>query len=346
MSQTATRGFNKLCLSTLVAVYILILVGGVVRSTGSGMGCPDWPKCFGQWMPPTSADQLPADYKEVYSQYRHAKNVKFASYLTLIGMGNTAEQILSDESIREESDFNAAKTWVEYANRLVGVTIGLFIIALFIKSFPLRKSKPIIFIFSFVTLAAVIIQGWFGSIVVSTNLTTWTITIHMFLALVIVAILIYLLHLSTDGEGDSGLGDLIPMRWLLISCMVTLLIQVFLGTEVREGIDSVASSALPRNEWIENVGQPFIIHRTFSWVVLILHLVLLFRLRKSTGDKVLPLTLIILILGTLLTGIGMAYFSILPYLQPVHLVLATVTFGVQLHLLFKLNVSSKYVLTN
>ncbi len=342
MSKTAIRGFYKLCLSTLIAVYFLILVGGIVRSTGSGMGCPDWPTCFGQWVPPTSAEQLPADYKEVYSEYRHDKNIKFAKYLSFIGMDNTAQQLLNDETIREEADFNAAKTWVEYMNRLVGVTIGLFIIALFWRSIQLRKSHPKIFILSLITLLAVIFQGWFGSIVVSTNLTTWTITIHMFLALVIVAILFYLLDLSKEDDhgGISG-GPL--LKWVLLSCMVTLFVQIFLGTNVREMIDQIADAMIPRNQWIEEAGNTFIIHRSFSWLVVILHLLLLYLLRKTSGNKALPLSLIILILGTLLTGTGMAYFGVPAFLQPLHLVLATITFGLQLHMYFNLNTEEKLV---
>ena len=124
MNHSATKGYYKLCLSTLVAVYFLILVGGIVRTTGSGMGCPDWPKCFGQWVPPTSIDQLPPDYKEQFSAIRYKKNQKFARYLSAIGMSDTANKILNDDAILVESDFNAQRSLIEYLNRLVGVAIG------------------------------------------------------------------------------------------------------------------------------------------------------------------------------------------------------------------------------
>ena len=97
------KGLSRISLITLLAVYVLILVGGIVRSTGSGMGCPDWPKCFGNWVPPISAEELPDNYQEIYAAKRMAKNEKFASYLMAFGMDDTANEMMNDESITEEN---------------------------------------------------------------------------------------------------------------------------------------------------------------------------------------------------------------------------------------------------
>ncbi len=326
----------------MVAVYFLIAVGGIVRATGSGMGCPDWPKCFGNWIPPTSVEQLPSDYKESYSALREKKNVKFATYLQAIGMTDTANKILNDRSILVESDFNAVKTWIEYLNRLVGVVIGLLIVALFYQSLKFRKVKPVLFWLSLATLLAVIVQGWFGSIVVSTNLTTWTITIHMFVALLIVGFLVYLLHISRGSEAAYHPAK--GVRPLLLACMALLLTQVYLGTQVREAIDRLVS--LPRNSWISNLGLEFIVHRSYSWVILLVHGALVWQLMKTTGAKTLIRAVIVLILGSFFTGVVMAYFSVPAAFQPIHLLLATVTFGVQLYLFFSITKAKQPVLVN
>lgn len=336
MSQTAIRGYNRLCLSTLVAVFILILAGGVVRTTGSGMGCPDWPKCFGTWVPPTSVDQLPPDYKVKFAEHRDKKNQKFVKYLIALGFDATAERILSDKSILEEADFNATKTWTEYINRLLGVLVGFLILALFVWSLALRKTSPTIFYFSLATLVAVIFQGWFGSIVVSTNLTSWTITVHMLLAMLIVALLVFLYHVSNDAESD--LQGIKNFRGLLLMCMAALFAQVIWGTQVRQAIDRLAASSALRETWISQLGLEFVIHRSFSWLVLILHVVLVVKMMKTTVTKTLPLGLIVLILGALASGAGMAYFSVPYLLQPVHLLLGTMVFGVQLLLFFKMTI--------
>lgn len=332
------RTFYKLSLSTLVAVYLLIMVGGVVRSSGSGMGCPDWPKCFGQWVPPTSADQLPENYKEEYAAHRQKKNEKFARYLNAFGMKETADKILTDPAVKEESEFNAVKTWIEYVNRLVGVTIGILIFSVFVYSWRYRKVKPALTITAFITLVLVIFQGWLGSIVVSTNLTPWVITVHMFPALLIVLMLVWLVHRASAHE-TVAIGAT-PSRFtnvLFVTGIIVLLIQILLGTQVREAIDRVAVELADRKEWISAVGLDFIIHRTFSWIVLILNVILTVKLWKMQRTNRFALIVIILILGTIFTGIGMAWFAVPPFLQPVHLTLATISLGVQFLLLLRVN---------
>ena len=323
------RSFNKLCLKTLIAVYVLILVGGIVRSSGSGMGCPDWPTCFGNWVPPTSVDDLPANYKEDYSAYRYKKNIKFARFLSSIGLKETAAKIIEDKSIQEEADFNATKTWIEYINRIVGVVIGILIVATFAVSIKLWKQDRTITWISFLTLISVIIQGWFGSIVVSTNLTPWTVTLHMFLAMVIVFMLVFLLHRSS---ATTSIVTSPLVKVLLIGCMAVLLIQIMLGTQVREAIDRVAD--MTRGTWIANVGADFVIHRSFSWVVLALHVVLVVRLYKTLNSTFYPLAIGLLVAASILTGVGMAYLSVPPVLQPLHLLFATAAFGILAFLFF------------
>jgi cytochrome c oxidase assembly protein subunit 15 len=118
--------------------------------------------------------------------------------------------------------------------------------------------------------------------------------------------------------------------------MVVLLVQILLGTQVREAIDQIAES-VAREAWIASLNGEFMIHRSFSWIVLILNGGLALKLRKTQESNAFTLTLILLILGTILTGVGMAYFAIPPFLQPVHLLLATASFGMQFLFLLKIN---------
>lgn len=304
-----------------------------MRSTGSGMGCPDWPKCFGSWVPPQSIKDLPENYKEIYSKHREKKNLSFVKYLRAFGLNETANKILNDKSVLQEADFNITKTWIEYLNRIIGVIIGFLIFSVFIKSLRFRKTDLHITLIASLTFLLVVIQGWIGSIVVSTNLTPWIITFHMFLALVIVALLIYLIAKSADQT--TGVAQPPIAFWWTMACIGVLLVQILLGTQVREAIDAV-SQTTPRADWISSIQSAFSIHRSFSWIVLILHVGLIVNLRKTHGLKAFPLVLILLILATILSGIGMAYLGVPAFLQPVHLLCATASFGMQFMLLLRL----------
>jgi len=334
---------GKFSLLTLISVYFLILVGGVVRSTGSGMGCPDWPKCFGSWVPPTSISELPADYKEVYSNKRAKKNQKLAVYLQTVGLDNLASDILNDDSILEEADFNPVRTWIEYVNRLVGVLIGLFIIVTVYLSTKFFKADRKLFIISLSTLILVIFQGWIGSLVVSTNLIPFMVTIHMLIALVIVALLSWIV-IRSNPKLLIKLDSKATISYLLVACMLVLITQIIFGTQVREAIDSIAASFQygQRSEWIQSLGVEFFIHRSFSWIVLILHGALMYKLAKAKFDSQVFKGLVAVIILTILTGTSMAYFDIPAFLQPIHLLLGTVGFGLQIFLFLQLN-SKKYL---
>src|SRR5271165_3591902 len=149
--------FQKTNFVTIILLFVLILAGGIVRSTGSGMGCPDWPKCFGQYIPPVSSSELPKDYKQRYVEGRVAKNQKFAKTLDLFGFGDLARRIREDKSILVPEEFNAAKTWTEYINRLIGAISGFFLLCTAIFSFSYRRENKLI---PFLCILNVILVGF------------------------------------------------------------------------------------------------------------------------------------------------------------------------------------------
>ncbi len=337
----ASRGYGTFSLFTLVSVYLLILVGGIVRATGSGMGCPDWPKCFDQWVPPTSESELPENYKEIYSDYRHEKNVRFARYLDMLGMDQTADQLLSDETIREERSFDPVNTWIEYINRLIGALIGFFILLTVIFAIRYIKRDPAIFWTAFATLVLVIFQGWIGSIVVSTNLVPWMVTVHMLIAIIIVAMLVFLVYRSRRNWSEpyhvkeSMRG---PLAFYTGVAIILTLIQIILGTQVREAVDSVALSlgSSNRDLWIGELGMVFAVHRSFSWLILFLNGYLVYLLLRQNVPIKLASWIGILIIGSAITGVVMNYFGIPAAIQPMHLLLGTAIIGLQFLLFLQL----------
>jgi len=336
--------FRRVSVITVIAVYLLILIGGIVRSSGSGMGCPDWPKCFGSYIPPTSVEQLPANYQEIYLNKRLAKNERFVATLEKLGFSEKSKEIANDKSILVEEEFNPVKTWIEYLNRLAGVVIGLLIILTVWKSFPLRKYDRWIPILSVFNLILVIFIGWIGSIVVSTNLLHWMITFHMMLALLLVSLLIYVYHRAIRLIKNKGVKMDVPRRIELVLLIGTILMlaQIVLGTQVREQIDIISASLgdMLRNEWIGRIGLEFLIHRSFSIVLPVIHVLYFFwafkyTLRRSQVN-LWSQVLMILIILEIATGMGMAYFGIPAFLQPIHLLLGSLIIGVQVILLLEI----------
>src|SRR5690606_9609003 len=128
MLPPAERRFLRINKITIVSIFLVILAGGVLRRTGSGMGRLDCPKCFDRLVQPTDVSQLPPGYEQKYIAGRQAKNERFANMLDRFGNKELADRIRHDESILQHEEFNAAKTWTEYVNRLVGAITGVLVL--------------------------------------------------------------------------------------------------------------------------------------------------------------------------------------------------------------------------
>jgi len=347
MFPAAEKRFIRSNFITIVVLFLVIVAGGVVRSTGSGMGCPDWPKCFNRIIPPTDVSQLPVGYEEHYITGRAKKNERFAKMIEFFGYRDLATKIRHDKSILEHEEFNVAKTWTEYANRLVGVVAGFCLLFTAIYSFTYIKSKRSIFIWSVVNVFVVVVQAWLGSIVVSTNLTPWVITVHMLLALVIVAISIYTYFKATTLRDKSILinRDSSGLKMLAIISLLLMLVQVVFGTEVREIVDMLTASGMPREDFIQNIGQHFEIHRWLAYSSLILVIVLFFLVRTKFSSSTVQArfgTLLLILVGIqMLSGIILARFAVPAFAQTTHLVIGSLLFGCQYYLMLLLGKSQR-----
>lgn len=327
MERQFSTSYLKFAWVTLVFIYLVIIAGSIVRTSGSGMGCPDWPKCFDQVIPPTSEDQLPTDYKEKYSEYRLKKIEKFAKFLNSIGFEEVAEELKEDKSLLVEQDFNARKTWVEYGNRLVGFIAGNMVLILCFWTFIRYRKHRTLLILTFVNLLLMGIEGWFGSIVVATNLVPWTITLHMFLALIIVGIHIKIIRII---RGKIYSIEIKPIfKYLFYFSIVLTFVQIILGAQVRQEIDFMVMDLVDRTAWIAQMKGDFYFHRSFSWILLAIN-VLLLILNKKWNYGVSTLKIIVgLLLIEFVTGILFSYADMPAFTQPVHLLTASILLGFQ-----------------
>ncbi|MBL7997521.1 MAG: COX15/CtaA family protein [Candidatus Kapabacteria bacterium] len=303
--------FRRFGIVTIAAIYILIAVGGIVRATGSGMGCPDFPTCFGQWIPPTDISQLPADYKTQFAVQG-----------------------------KEIADFNAVHTWTEYVNRLVGILIGMLIFVTFLLSAKFWNCDRRITFLSVAAFILVAVQGALGAIVVKTNLQPVIITFHAALALVIVMLIVIAVIRSYKFEWKSADAVALPVQVGLpmIVSLTLLFLQIVLGSQVRQAVDEIHKllAGQSRETWLESIGILFYVHRSFSLVVLGVHLWMLYRLRQFAFQHPALRSFLFrwggIMVGCIsieiISGAVMGYFAIPPAMQPIHLFLGSVMFGV------------------
>ena len=319
---------SGLFLLCLVLVYIVILAGGTVRATGAGMGCPDWPLCFGKFIPPTSEAELP----ENWEKFLHGSQA-------------------------ENPSFNPVHTWTEYLNRLAGALLGLVSLTLVFFCFISNKATNKTLYFAVGALLSIIFNGWLGSQVVASDLRPLLVSMHMLGAFLVQMFLIL-------GFINSRTSNVFPPVSMVFNkraniciglCVLCLVIQIGMGIQIRESVDWAfkLDELIDRENLIEIVPWIFYVHRSFSWVLLVfavLALSYIVRSKVNSKTKLREISTweslfsdvkvrwgslyIILVLAQMLIGGALNHLGFPMFIQPLHLLAANLMFGVLCFLFF------------
>jgi cytochrome c oxidase assembly protein subunit 15 len=196
--------FGRFAILTTMLTYFLIFMGGLVRVSGAGLGCPDWPKCFGRWIPPVTISQIPPDI--------------------------------------DPGAFNFTLAWIEYINRLFGMTLGLLIAAMAIWALIRYRSERRIVIPAVIAALLTAYQGWQGSQVVSSGLEPVIVSAHMVIALVIAGLMIYISINAYYRDREKPEAEYAKSAGLFASILLVVVLgQIVFGIQLREAIERVFS---------------------------------------------------------------------------------------------------------
>ena len=313
---------------SLILVYLVIAAGSIVRMTGSGMGCPDWPKCFGYWIPPTERTQL--DWKPGH-QYTKGQVIILNEELRVANGNFVSSKIFSDRNWgfytqHDYAIFDPYETWVEYLNRLLGVVAGLAVLIMTILSFWKWKKNISHTFISVLILLGMGFQAWLGKTVVDSNLAPYRVSLHMGMALLIVLGLVFLLF--SNQKKAISIPRNITLKVSAWFAVLLTLFQIGLGTQVRQFVDLQMHEPM-KVEWLDPAPIKFYVHRTFSLVVLGVHLILFWILRKMKRNVKVFNQILGLIGLEIFSGILMFYFDFPFSSQPLHLIIAALLFGAQ-----------------
>ena len=328
--------FRNTAKVALVLIYLVIVAGAVVRMTGSGMGCPDWPKCFGYYIPPTDASEIQFQPNHEYKK-GYVIQIDEIFYYAKLDFKSGSELNINNwerNTTHDYNTFNATHTWIEYINRLIGALSGIPILIFTIMSIWLWSYKKRLLILSVLTVFGMGFQAWLGKTVVDSNLLPYKITIHMVMALVIVGIILYLIHASNTKVKNQQYDKLFRNGIILATGLT--LIQIVLGTQVRQFVDEQNSVSGYFNWDFEELAPlEFYIHRTLSILVLVLNGWLFYRNKKlQLGFSKFKFVLVCIGLE-IATGIAMYYFDFPFTTQPIHLVIAALLIGFQFYIILE-----------
>ena len=325
--------FPKIVQLSIISVYLIFLAGSIVRMTGSGMGCPDWPKCFGYYIPPTSEEQITwkpnSDYKEGFIIIKD--EVLFVAQKDLKTSSEFNTKNWSKYTKHDYNKFNKYHTWTEYINRLVSVLSGFVFLFLIYASTKFRKENKTITLLAFGAFFLMLFEAWLGKTVVDTNLTPGIITIHMVVGLIIIALLLKLKFIVSNKK-SYNYNSL--FNKLLIVSVIFSLIQIAMGTQVRQFIDEQVKQFgfENKNYSLMNPSFKFYFHRSFTIAILLVNLGMFYiNQAKNLGYKLVNWIIFLLFLETI-TGILMYYAEFPIGTQAIHLLAGAILFGLQFYL--------------
>ncbi|CAI8207852.1 MAG: Heme A synthase [Flavobacteriaceae bacterium] len=331
------HNYKRLVLINLVLVFLVIAAGAFVRMTGSGMGCPDWPKCFGYLIPPTERAQL--EWKPQH-QYKEGQVIIINESLRVVKKDFNSNDTFDETqwapyTKHDYSVFNVYHTWIEFINRLLGALAGLATFGLLLASGLRWKQSKSLFMWSFLVVLGMGFQAWLGKTVVDSNLLPVKITIHMAMALLIVAFLIVLWDRVQPEETSKNLQK--RFVGLTFLALLLSLIQIAMGTQIRQFVDTQMHqwNLLQPEKWLLNSPLVFYIHRSFSLLILGVNGFLGWQLWKNKMHNPTLYWIIGCIGLEMITGASMYYFDFPIASQPIHLVLAALLFATQFYILLQ-----------
>lgn len=323
----SNKGYINFTKLVLLFVFVVILAGSVVRATQSGMGCPDWPTCFGNMIPPTQYSQV------IFQPHHSYSKGQFIIYNDSLKYAR--EKFRSTESYNagdwkqyekhNYAKFEVYQTWIEYINRLCTGLLGFLLVIHLVWSFVkfYKTNKGIVWL-SLSLILLVAFEAWLGKVVVDTNLGLIEVSAHFLpvLALAIIPVtIINKLHPKEKVENN-------PLKWLILFAILVTLAQIIIGTDVRSQIDVIAKSLgyQHRLVWIGLLNNIFTMHEIVGSALAVLCVLVFWRSISYTGLQKLAVPVLGTVLLSVATGLIMAALHIPAFVQPVHLLLSAILF--------------------
>jgi cytochrome c oxidase assembly protein subunit 15 len=326
--------FPKIVQIAIISVYLIFLAGSIVRMTGSGMGCPDWPKCFGYYIPPTSEEQISwkpnTEFKKGFIIIKD--EVLFVAENDVKTSSEFNKNNWKNYTKHDYAKFNKYHTWTEYINRLASVLSGFIFLFLIYGAAKFWKTKKIIPLLSFAAFFLMLFEAWLGKTVVDTNLKPTIITIHMVVGLVIIALLLQLKFIISDKKKVFKYNSI--FNKLLLFSVIFSLIQIAMGTQVRQFIDEqVKLFGFENKEYsLMNPSFKFYFHRSFTIAIVLVNFGMFYLNQiKNLGYKLVNWIVFLIFIETI-TGILMYYAEFPLGTQAIHLLSGAILFGLQFYL--------------